>query len=573
MVRISLPMQHVRLLIAIAAILGIACRGGAAPANRASEPATTPAATPSRQLVIAFPVEPPTIEPSIGSGLGNREISAMTSAFLALLGPGDAPQPYLAEELPSLEKGSWRVLPDGQMETIYRLKPRASWHDGQPVVADDFVFGYQMHLDPEMPVRFADVDRRIGAISALDDHTLRILWKEPFYRAGFIHGPYLAPLPRHTLGELYVTDHDTFVNGAHWREQFIGTGPYEIERWEPGVALELRAHDGFALGKPAIDRIILRFIADVNTVIANLLSGTVDVGIAGQMSFEQNQALEQTGWPGHIEIWKGIPRYLEFQARDWGNLRAEVLDVRVRRAAAHAIDRQAIVDGLYAGKARVLPLWLWPDDAAYPAAERAVTKYPYDPARATQLLREAGWTRGGDGMARNPEGQPLQWPMLNESGDIEQLEAAKLADDLKAVGIATEIQRMTFAQQRDNEFRSKFPAVAYNRRGIDYDSMVWTSDKVSLPENRWSGFNRSGYVNPVVEELWPKMLGTVDRGQRETLLVEALKALSADANVVTTHLQVNVTAYVDGLLGLREPGLGAPGGTVWNTWEWHWRQS
>ena len=63
------------------------------------------------------------------------------------------------------------------------------------------------------------------------------------------------------------------------------------------------------------------------------------------MSFAQNQALEQSEWNGHTDTWQGIPRYLEFQSRDWGDLRPEVLDIRIRRAAAHAIDRQAIVDG------------------------------------------------------------------------------------------------------------------------------------------------------------------------------------------------------------------------------------
>ena len=102
---------------------------GCAPQSDQPHPAVTRdgvAAPPTRQAVtIAFPVEPPTIEPSMGAGLGNREISAVTSAFLAILGPGEQPLPYLAQELPSTEKGSWRMLPDGQMETTYRLRPQA----------------------------------------------------------------------------------------------------------------------------------------------------------------------------------------------------------------------------------------------------------------------------------------------------------------------------------------------------------------------------------------------------------------------------------------------------------------
>jgi peptide/nickel transport system substrate-binding protein len=560
------------LLVAVlAASMVLACAPAAPPAPAPSNGVSAPATGSRRPVIVAFPVEPPQIEPSMGAGLGNREISAITSAFLANLGPGQEPFPYLAEELPSLEKGSWRLLPNGEMETTYRLRRQATWHDGHRLTAGDFVFGHQMHLDPDLPVRFVDVDRRIREIRAVDDETLYIHWKEPFFRAGSVHGPYLAPLPRHTLADLYANDKEAFINGPHWREQFVGAGPYRIERWEPGVELELRAHDGFVLGKPSIERMVLKFIPDVNVVMANLLSGNVDLGISGLLSLAQTTAMEQSGWGGRTEYWSGIPRFLEFQTRDWGDLRTEVLDVRVRRAAGHAVDRKAIVDGLYAGRARVHHIWLWPEDPAYPAAERAAPRYEYDPARATTLLREAGWVRQADGTVRGASGQAMHWPILNESGEIEQLEAAVLADHLKAIGITSEIRRMTFAEQRDGEFRSKFPAVAYNRRNLDYDGMVWVRERMSLPENRWAGSNRSGYVNPVVDELWPRMTATIDKAQREALLIEAVKLISEDAVIIPTHLQVDAMAFADGLTGIREPALGAPGGTVWNTWEWKWR--
>ncbi len=352
-------MPWFRALIVAVALIIAACTPGPAPGTPTDRSSpTVPSQSARRSVVVAFPVEPPTIEPSMGAGLGNREISAMTSAFLAILAPGDEPLPYLAEELPSLEKGTWRVLPDGQMETTYRLRSQATWHDGHPLTADDFVFGRQLHLDPELPIRFAELDRRIREMRAVDDTTLYILWREPFFRAGAVTGPYLAPLPRHALGDLASNGREAFVNGPHWREGFLGAGPYRIERWEPGVELELRAHDGFVLGRPAIDRIVLKFIADVNVVLANLLSGAVDVGISGRLNMAQTTTLEQSGWGGRTEYWPGIPRFLEFQTRDWGDLRSEVLNVRVRRAAAHAIDRQAIVDGLYAGRARSLLLAL-----------------------------------------------------------------------------------------------------------------------------------------------------------------------------------------------------------------------
>lgn len=506
----------------------------------------------------------------MNSGTGNRDFDALTNAFLAYLTPDQQPMPYLAEELPSIDKGTWRVFPDGRMETTYRLRKNARWQDGTPITAHDFIFARAVRLDPALPMR-GIVERRIGVALAVDDHTLFFDWSEPYIWAGMVHPEYFAPLPRHLLEELYLTDKVSFASGPHWRTEFVGSGPYRLETWQPGVEMVLRAHEGFVFGKPPVDQVIFRFIADANTIVANLLSGAADVAFHSSIGFSQNQALEQAGWQGTTEYWRGNPRYIEFQTRDWGNLQRAVLDLRVRRAMLHAIDRQALIDGLYAGRARVQHVWLDPNDPAFPAVERAVTKYEFDPARAEALLSEAGWIKGTEGVARNASGEVLHVPILNQSGEIDQLEAAVVANYWKAIGISSEVQQLNRAQQGDGEFRSKFPAVSYNRITIDYEAMPWLSGKVTRPENRWTGTNRIGYVNPILDEFWTKAVGTIDDRDREPLLVEALKAMTADAVVTITHLQPRAVAYRAGLSGPKETWVGESA-LIWNIWEWRWSQ-
>ena len=138
----------------------------------------------------------------------------------------------------------------------------------------------------------------------------------------------------------------------------------------------------------------------VTRIIGNL-------GIYTKIDFAQNQALEQAGWPGTTEYWRGNPRYLEFQQRDWGNLQKAVLDPRVRKAVLHGIDRKGLVDGIYAGRAPIVHFWLDRSDPAFPAVDAAVTKYEFDLARSAALLQEAGWTRGTDGMMHNAAGELL----------------------------------------------------------------------------------------------------------------------------------------------------------------------
>jgi len=217
----------------------------------------------------------------------------------------------------------------------------------------------------------------------------------------------------------------------------------------------------------------------------------------------------------------------------------------------------------------VAHFWLPPSDPAYSAADRAVTKYELDRGRADTLLREAGWTRGTDGVARNATGEPLYLPLLTTPGDVETQEATTVIDNWKGIGATSELRVITARELNDGEFRSRFPAVSYERRALTLENMSWTARQVSRPENRWSGSNRNGYVNPSLDDLWSRALGTIDVKEREALLVEALKVMTEDAVVTPTHLQVEVMAYAAGLTGPSEPSA-VGRAFLWNTWQWRW---
>jgi len=564
-------MVRLVILALLVALAATAC-GPAAPNRPEGSGGQSSAAAPSapqKPIVIAFATEPTSMEPSFGAGTGNRDFSALTSAFLAYLTPEQRPMPFLAEELPTVEKGTWKIFPDGRMETTYRLRANAKWHDGAPINAGDFVFAYQMHLDPAMPTTKIDVDRLMSSVRAIDDRTLFIEWKEPYLWAGMIYPPNFSPLPRHLLEDMYTTNKAAFVDGPHWREGWVGSGPYRIENWEPGIGITFRAHDGFALGKPATDLIVMKFITDPNTIVANLLAGTADVAFHSSIAFTQNQALEQAGWGGTTEYWRGNPRWIEYQQRDWGNIQRAVLDIRVRKALIHAIDRSAIIEGIYAGRSQVMHFWLSLEDPAYPAVDRAVTKYEYDVSRAEALLRDAGWIKGADGLARNATGEALSMSMLNQSGEIDELEGAAIANNWKTIGVSSEVQRLSRQQQTDGEFRSKFPGAFFDRRTLGYDTMGWLSTKIASLETRWSGDNRIGYTNPVLERLWPKVLATIDTKEREAILVETLTAMSADAVVNPIHFQPRAVAYRSGLIGPQQSWV-AEAALIWNIREWRW---
>ncbi len=519
-------------------------------------------------MIILVGNEPRVLDAGLTSGTNSRDYAAISNGFMAYIDSTDQAHPMLAEELPTVENGTWKILPDGQMETTYRLRPTARFHDGTPITAEDFVFAQRVRTDPVIGAEYITVERRMGEVRALDERTLLIDWKEPFIDAGRIAGPFFAPMARQVLQPLYEADKDAFLNSSYLREDFIGSGPYRLERWDRGTALHYRAHEGFALGKPKTEQLEMRIIQDGNTMVANLLGGTADVAFYTGLGFQQGQALEESSFDGRVDYWLGSVRYLQFQTRDWGNLVPHVLDVRVRRALLHAIDRQALVE-LYANKTRPVYFWMSPLDPSFPAIDRAVTKYEYDPRRAEALLREAGWTRDADGIARGATGEALSIPVLNQAGEVELQEASVVLVNWKAVGVAGDLTNMTRAQDRDGEFRTKFSAAAYDRRGFAYDSMVWISQGLSTPQNRFGGQNRNGYVNPVLEENWLKALATIDLREREGYFITALKAMNEDAVVNPTHLQPRPLAYRRGIVGPQETVDGG-GAFLWNVWDWAW---
>jgi peptide/nickel transport system substrate-binding protein len=247
------------------------------------------------------------------------------------------------------------------------------------------------------------------------------------------------------------------------------------------------------------------------------------------------------------------------------------MDVRVRRAALHAIDRASIVDNIYAGKGRVAHFWLPPSDPSFPAIDRVIKRYDYDPARAEALLREAGWAKAGDGIARNSAGEALDLPIQNQPNEFDQQEALVVVDNWKAVGIASEVHRLSRQEIRDNELRATFPSVSYGRRAFTLEDMVWVSTQVPRADNRWTGQNRPGYVNPALEELWMKVLGSIDRREREGLLVTALQLMMDDAVVTLTHLQPGVMASSTDIVGPELPDLAVAAGALWNVGQWKWK--
>ena len=157
-------------------------------------------------MVIVVRAEPLTVAAKvIASGIGTSQATSqrLFNATLGILDAEGVPRPYLAEVLPELGTDTWQVFPDGRMQTTHRLRSGATWHDGTPHTAQDFVFAWQVYTAPQIGIASSAPQNLIAEVAAPDPATVVINWKRPFPNAGSLAEDQFPPLPRHVLQDAF----------------------------------------------------------------------------------------------------------------------------------------------------------------------------------------------------------------------------------------------------------------------------------------------------------------------------------------------------------------------------------
>jgi peptide/nickel transport system substrate-binding protein len=389
---------------------------GCAPARpeQAGQPNVNTATAVQRTLVLVVRGEPPSLAAKPVTAFSNAlgRPSYLFNATLDYRDEHENTHPYLAEALPQLGEDTWRVLPDGRMETTYHLKPNLTWQDGVSLTADDFVFAYHVYKTPDFGVSKSPPLSFIEDVTAPDASTVVVHWNQVYPDASaFSRGTEedgLPPLPRHILEQPFNDlDPGAFGGLPFWTTDYIGLGPYKVSGWEPGAYVEGTAFDGYVLGKPRIEELKVQFISDPQTAVANILSGDAHyitdpvLAVSDGLVLEQQWAQNKRGEVLYSPI---ALRTSVFQLRPDVVESPAFLDVRVRQAIAHAIDRQTVVEALTAGKGIVTDTLTSPRAPYYDQIEPAIRKYPYDPRQAQQLMQQGGYPLGEGNLFRGPTG-------------------------------------------------------------------------------------------------------------------------------------------------------------------------
>lgn len=333
-------------------------------------------------LIGAFDVGPGGLPVPAGpwyNTAGNTWISKIWTPLVVQNATASGLAPALATE--------WSSNDDYTVWT-FSLRPGVTWHDGAPFTAADVKFTWEWayapgtQVAPEIPPsplvgQQAHSDGAASGIEGLevvDDLTIRFHMADPSPRfPETLIKAYI--LPAHAIAfpasEVRTTD--------WWFTTPIGTGPFLHEEFVADQYWALRANPAYWAGAPKLDRLVNRYFADETAAILALESGDIAFTyVSGDVAVGLGERAEFELFSGP----SGVTNYLIYNYRD-----PVFQDVRVRQAFLHAIDRSAIADVILGGTAQVVPC-ITPFGAFWP---ESVNEYAYDPAKARDLLAQAGW--------------------------------------------------------------------------------------------------------------------------------------------------------------------------------------
>jgi len=392
---------------------------------------------------------------------------------------------------------SWEISSNGLVITFH-LRKGVRWHDGYPFTSADVLYTYQVTVDPKTPTAYAGDFLKVKKAEAPDDYTFRVTYENPFAPALISWSG--AILPKHLLAGKDITK-------SPLARHPIGTGPYKFKEWVTGQKIVLVSNPDYFEGQPYIDGRITQIIPDSATMFLELRAQ--NLGMMGLTPLQYTRQTENNLFKNNFNKY----RYLSFAYTYLGyNLKNPLFaDKRVRQAISYAINKDEIISGvlLKLGKPATGPYkpgtWAYNDQ---------VKIYNYNPQKARELLREAGWTKLNKEGVLEKDGKPFVFEIVTNQGNETRQKCAEIIQrQLKEIGIIVKIRVLEWsAFVTDFINKRRFDSVILGWTiPLDPDAYdVWHSSKTKPEE-----LNFISYNNPEADNMLEKGRSTFDQKERK----------------------------------------------------------
>lgn len=439
--------------------------------------------------------------------------------------------------IPALAK-SWDY-DEATLTYTFHLRDDVKWHDGEPFTAEDVKFTYDTINNPDNGSEIATNYEDITNIEIVDDYTVKITLKNK--NVAMLDYLSVGIIPKHILeGQDIMT--------SDFNRHPIGTGPYKFANWDEGQGITLLKNEEYFRKSPNIDKIIFKIVNDTKARVMQLKSRELDLAQVTPKDIEtfkndDNFVVDIMKTSDYRGIMYNFNYPLFKENRELPN------------ALSYAIDREAIVDNILLGYG----------DAAYSPLQMGIynnsemEKFEYNPEKAKQLLEEAGWKLGSDGIY-SKNGTKLSFELVCMEGDQERIDMANFAaQELKQIGVDV---RVTVKSDIDWENQAAFL--------IGWGSPFDPDDHTYKVFSTNGGANYNSYSNEKIDELLTK-------ARQTDVYEERLEYYKEFQEEMTQDLPYTFLAYIDSIYvaknnleGItKETVLGHHGvGIFWNVEDW-----
>lgn len=463
--------------------------------------------------------------------------------------------------VPDLAEG-WTIEAGGRV-IIFFLRKNVLWHDGHAFTAHDVEFTYQKLIDPRVKTPYSGDFERIESLKLIDDYTIKITYKDVFAPALASWG--MSIMPKHLLEK-------EDLNKTAFSRSPIGTGPYKFKSWNTQEKIELVRNqhyfdvsslasadlkDGQRVKKrPFIDRYIYRIIPDQSTLFLELqVQGVDNTGLSPLQYIRQTDTAYFRKNYQKFRIPSFGYVYLGYNLND-----AKFKDKLVRQALNYAVDKAEIIKIALLGLGKISTGPFLPQSWAY---NDKVEAYAYDPQKAKQLLRLAGWQdSNGDGWL-DKAGKIFEFSVITNQGNEERIKTLEIIQRrLKDIGVKVNIRVLEWSVFLTEFIEKKnFEAVLLGwSLARDPDCFdIWHSSSI-----KEGGFNFVGYKNEEVDQLLSKARATFEQMGRQAYYQNIQKIIYDDQPYMFLYVPESLLVLHRRFRGVRV----APIGIGYNFIDW-----
>lgn len=443
----------------------------------------------------------------------------------------------------------WEVSPDNY-EITFTLRHGLKWQDGKPLTSKDVLATFKTITDPKTLTPYSGDYLMVKEASAPDAYTFKVRYDRPFSPA-LSSWAALNILPAHKLDDTPLIKDNPLVTTP------LGSGPYLMQSWTRGSDVILKANPDYRKGEPYITHQRTRLITDQDAQFMELRAGRLD-----SMGLTPSQFTRLTSKPRFTSRYEKY-RYLSNGYTYFAfNLKNPLFaDKKVRQALSFATPREAIIRGVLLGQGEPITGPFKPGTWAY---NNTLQPYPYDLARAKEMLAEAGWKdTNGDGIL-DKNGKPFRFTVTTNQGNDQRIKTAEILQyAFKQVGIDMKIQVQEWATLIENTI---------NPRAYEAIVLGWTMSVEPDPYDIWHSsktgpreFNFIGFNNPQADRLMVAARETFDQAARKKSLDQFQEILHDEQPYLFLYAPYSLIAVHKRVKGI----VPMPAGIGYNSTEWY----